>query len=293
MGSRATRPIDVLVVGADDSAVGRIRAALPAELFAVHAPNAGGAVEDAIDVVLLDLAADGQSLEHLALSHVPVVALTPPADRDAELRALEQGALDTIGTDELSGRALARALRYALDRHRLEAELQRVGHLDPLTGLHNRRYLMKHLDVAVAAARRHGHPLTLCVCDVDHFKDVNDTYGHLVGDRVLIAVAGVLSRGLRTEDVVARFGGDEFCLLLPHIDAEAARHAVERVRCDLTDLVIRPAAGVALRVSATFGTAELGPEHDDAQALFASADAALYEGKQAGRNRLEAGRRGG
>ena len=192
---------------------------------------------------------------------------------------------------QVMARPLPRAIRYVLDRHRLETELQRMAHVDPLTGLRNRRYLMKQLDAAVGAARRHGHPLSVSVCDIDRFKSVNDEHGHLAGDEVLRSFAGIVSQTLRLEDQVARFGGDEFCLMFPHVGADEAARAVERIRMALEDMRIHLPDGSVLSVTATFGIADFDPEvHRSGQDLFESADTALYGGKQHGRNRLSSSR---
>jgi diguanylate cyclase (GGDEF)-like protein len=125
------------------------------------------------------------------------------------------------------------------------------------------------------------------VCDVDRFKQVNDEHGHLAGDEVLRTFAGIVSQQLRREDLVARFGGDEFCLMFPHVGADEAAQAVERIRFALQDMRILLPGGQELSVTATFGMADFDPAvHRTGQDLFEAADQALYEGKTLGRNRL-------
>jgi two-component system, cell cycle response regulator len=288
-----TRPIGVLLVGSSDAAAARIRSALAGHPFdVVHVTDLedlSDPLRRAVDIVLLSVPPPSPTTPRQVWLDVPILTIVEPDDDDAELRSLEEGALDWLTTDELRPDLLPRAIRYVLDRHRLERELQRMAHIDPLTGLHNRRFLMKQLDAALGAARRHGHPLTVCVCDIDRFKAVNDEYGHLAGDEVLRAFAGIMGQQLRREDQVARFGGDEFCLMLPHVSMEEASRAVERIRIALEQLRITLPDGTQLRVTATFGMAEFDPaRHASGQALFESADQALYVGKQRGRNQLSA-----
>ena len=243
----------------------------------------------AVDIVLLAVPMTSDTTPRQLWLDVPVLAIVDIDDQDAELRALEEGALDWVSRTEMRADTLPRAIRYVLDRHRLESELQRMAHVDPLTGLHNRRYLMKQLDAAVGAARRHGYPLSVSVCDIDRFKAVNDKHGHLAGDEVLRAFARVVSQQLRREDQVARFGGDEFCLMFPHVGAEEAAQAVERIRTALEGSVITLADGSRVSITATFGIADfIAESHRSGQDLFEAADGALYEGKQRGRNQLVA-----
>ncbi|HVM18833.1 MAG TPA: GGDEF domain-containing response regulator [Egibacteraceae bacterium] len=292
VSSAATGPIHLLLVDDTPGAAEAVRSAVGGRHITVtHARDldaaAGPLRTDQVDLVVLAVPPASPAGDRQIWLDVPVLAVIDESTQDAELRAMEEGALDWVARDELRPDCLPRAIRYVLDRHRLERELQRMAHVDPLTGLHNRRYLMKQLDAAVGAARRHGHPLTVCVCDIDRFKQVNDEHGHLAGDDVLRAFAGIVSQQLRREDAVARFGGDEFCLMFPHVTAEEAAQAVERIRQALEERTLLLPDGRELSVTATFGVAEFDPaEHRSGQALFDAADQALYEGKQRGRNRL-------
>jgi len=158
-----------------------------------------------------------------------------------------------------------------------EAALARAG-ADPLTGLANHRVFHERLASEVSRARRHGNPLALALIDVDHFKQINDTRGHQVGDRVLAEVSERLAEMARNEDVLARIGGDEFGLLLPHTDRLEAYAAIERARqaVSASDLV-----GVRVTVSA--GICDLATAHD-ADSMFRFADGALYWSKAHGRD---------
>lgn len=173
----------------------------------------------------------------------------------------------------------------ALENARLHRILERQALVDGLTGLANRRVAEETLAAELARATRFGSPLTLVMADLDSFKGVNDRYGHPAGDVVLREFAGVLQESLREIDLAARWGGEEFCLVLPGTDAAGAARLAERLRRVLEERAILTAEGVPFAVTASFGVAECPPlaTVDD---LVAAADAALYEAKRAGRNRV-------
>lgn len=169
----------------------------------------------------------------------------------------------------------------------LEASNQALAHqaaTDTLTQLPNRRSLEAALERDLARAEREQLPLSLVVADVDHFKSFNDTYGHQTGDEVLKVVGQVLRDTARKGDLPARFGGEEFCVILPKTDSEGALQAAERLRRALEEARVSSAKG-QLNFTASFGVATISPGQPlDQAALFARADAALYEAKEAGRN---------
>ena len=170
-------------------------------------------------------------------------------------------------------------LQLGLERARIEMELLRdQAERDPLTGLHNRRHLDRRRDVA--------GPVGLAVLDLDHFKDVNDRFGHEVGDRVLVRVAELLREQVRSDDVVARTGGEEFVLLMPRTSDAEALACCERVR---EALRAEPWDAIApgLRITASLGVAT-APDAADLDELARGADARLYAAKRAGRDRAVA-----
>ncbi len=157
---------------------------------------------------------------------------------------------------------------------------------DGLTKLFNKRYLMDRLDSELKFAKRHETSLSLLMLDLDHFKKINDTRGHLAGDAVLAQLAGVLSRAVRNEDVVARFGGEEIAIILRAIGLEPALHMAERLRRTVEQTVI-PFNGDDLRATVSIGVAGF-PSTPAAtpENLVEAADQALYRAKHAGRNRV-------
>jgi len=173
----------------------------------------------------------------------------------------------------------------ALENARLFAQVQKLATTDELTGLLNRRHFFELARAELSRAVRHGLPLSAMLLDVDRFKSVNDNYGHAAGDQVLRQVAAVCRETLRAEDVVGRYGGEEFAVLLPATAlGEAAAGLGERLRAALEGTVV-VLPGLELRVTASIGVAELR-EDEDLASLLNRADAALYAAKGGGRNRV-------
>jgi diguanylate cyclase (GGDEF)-like protein len=169
----------------------------------------------------------------------------------------------------------------------LHETVQKQAVTDELTGLFNHRRFQEVMSVEVERARRYGHEMGLIMLDIDNFKEVNDTYGHLQGDLVLREVARVLRQSSREIDEPARYGGEEMAVALPQTDLEGAYQFAERVRRSVEDLRLPlPSGEGTLKVTASFGVASLGTaDHADKDALVAAADGALYEAKRAGKNR--------
>ena len=157
---------------------------------------------------------------------------------------------------------------------------------DGLTKLFNKRYLLDRLDAELKFAQRHKTAVSLLMLDLDHFKKVNDTLGHLAGDLVLSTIAGALTRAVRNEDVVARYGGEEMAIVLRAIGLDAAAHMAERMRKVVESTVI-PFEGKDLRVTVSIGIAEFpSTPAKQIDELIEAADKALYRAKNAGRNRV-------
>jgi len=165
-----------------------------------------------------------------------------------------------------------------------ERRMESMAHTDPLTGLLNRRSMEQRLREAAQGFQRTGRPFCVVMADVDHFKRINDDHGHEAGDRVLRAVAALLGESLRGHDAVARWGGEEFLLLLPETDVETARGVADRLRA-VAEARLRDSAGFAQDVTLTFGIAMFDrPMRVDV--CLKMADQALYAGKAGGRNRV-------
>ena len=162
--------------------------------------------------------------------------------------------------------------------------LHREATRDPLTGLVNRRVLIRTLEREAAASRTEGWPLTILLFDLDQFKRINDTHGHLTGDRVLERFAAVLARHLPEGAVAGRYGGEEFLAVLPGWNREAARERAEAIRRSWEAITVASPDGDNLRLSVSVGVAGLRAEEESAEALVARVDEGLYEAKASGRN---------
>lgn len=173
-------------------------------------------------------------------------------------------------------------------RKRQEHELQRLASTDPLTGVRNRRAFMERLEAELARVRRYGKPAALLMLDLDHFKRVNDSYGHAAGDTVLRQFAALVRAALRQTDSFGRLGGEEFAVLLPETELSGAAELAERMRAQLERTPIE-AGGQALHITASIGLTLLESTDPHADTALARADDALYRAKSMGRNRVEYG----
>lgn len=176
-----------------------------------------------------------------------------------------------------------------INRERLKASKQRLedlSRIDHLTEVANRRHFMEHLEQELNRHARQGIPLSLAILDIDHFKNVNDSHGHLCGDKALVDFAKLVSACLRKYDMIGRYGGEEFCLLLPDTDMEAAMVVLERVRTSLADAVFQWEE-VSFKMTASMGVVST-KDHPGLglDRLMRLADEALYNAKSSGRNKV-------
>lgn len=254
------------------------------------------------DLVLCDLVMPGfDGLKFLGLKasrkeleQIPVIILTAEDDLDRKAEILERGASDYVTKPFHEKELLARVrihtkLKLLQDELREKnAQLESLSVTDVLTGLANRRRLMARLDEEVERARRYKTPLSVVMIDIDHFKLVNDTYGHAMGDEVLRNIGAMLKASVRATDLAARYGGEELTLVLPHTDIPAALQVAESLRMKFSEIE-HGQHGVTLRKTASMGLAARDGQGDmpDAEELLRMADKALYRAKQGGRNRVE------
>jgi diguanylate cyclase (GGDEF)-like protein len=227
------------------------------------------------------------------LQDIPVIMLTGMGDRELKIKGLEQGASDYI-TKPFDPEELVARVRVHLKIKNLQDDLKRSNELllelsntDHLTGLFNRRYLMEALDKEVQRSVRKGGNLSLIILDIDHFKQVNDTYGHLQGDIVLQKVALLLQKELRNYDVAARYGGEEFIAVLPDATLKEAVFVADRVRMAVQTARFSGALS-KLSLTVSLGVALFGaPACTTVDSFINLADDALYRAKSLGRNRVE------
>ncbi len=261
------------------------------------------ALAQSVDLILCDLEMPGMDgFKFLAMKNsreelrdVPVIILTSHEKQETKIRGLEQGASDYLTKPFDSGELIAR-VRVQLKIKNLQDELRKSNELlrqlavtDPLTQLANRRSLMETLGREFERAKRLQSSLGVIMVDIDHFKRVNDTFGHQDGDRVLISVGQLLARQLRPYDMAARYGGEEFALILPDANGRSAGQVAERLRSLISELTFGGTLS-RLKVTASFGIAALPSSRihslDD---LIREADEALYRAKREGRNRVVLG----
>ncbi len=242
------------------------------------------------DVILLDMnLKDGDGLalckqlkSDPLVSTAPVIFLSAETRCEEKVKALDLGALDFIVKPFNPAEFQAR-VRVALRTKHLVDLLSDRARIDGLTGLHNRALFDERIESEVAHARRYGTALSCIMLDIDHFKKVNDSFGHIVGDEVLRHVASAMSRRCRREDIVCRYGGEEFAILTPNVGLAGAITLAEDIRQLIAALQIRN-AGQVLAVTCSFGVSEYSAEV--ITPLPDRADEALYFAKKNGRNRV-------
>ena len=258
-----------------------------------------GSDREAYDLVLTDIhvegAFDGLELTRRiravddARGFVPIIAITSQDDPQLRLSLYREGVSDFIRKPVMIEELLIRVHNLITNKRLLDKvhdqrrELYALATTDKLTGCHNRHSLMDFSRKFIAQAIRHRFPVSVMVIDLDHFKQINDRHGHATGDIVLQEVGALLNRSFREGDLVARFGGEEFVILLDHCDATGAAGKAESLRRALEAL--RP-AGLTVTASIGITTLDVG-QSTDFEALFAAADEAVYRAKAGGRNRVE------
>ncbi|HEY7978119.1 MAG TPA: PleD family two-component system response regulator [Rhizomicrobium sp.] len=225
--------------------------------------------------------------------NVPILVLVSDGDRRKLTQALEMGVNDyltrPVDKNELTARVRTqlRKKRYQDRlRHNVQLSLE-MAITDQLTGLHNRRYMARHLDSLISNAQKSNKPLAFLIMDIDHFKSVNDTHGHDIGDEVLREFANRISANIRGIDLACRYGGEEFVVVMPDTDVDFAYTIAERLRksVETTPIEISRAPG-ALNVTISIGIAASAGGDDNAEKLLHRADQALYRAKREGRNRV-------
>lgn len=226
--------------------------------------------------------------------HLPIIILVEPGDEARLLRGLDLGINDylmrPIDRHELLARIRTQIKRKRFSdylRNRLEQSVE-MAVIDPLTGLHNRRYMEGHLKTLVEDSIRTGRPLSILITDIDHFKSVNDTHGHDGGDVVLKEFAARIKRNTRGIDLACRLGGEEFLIIMPETDLARAYQIGERLRAMVASDLFQVRPDTRIRVTASVGLATMETTADTAETLFKRADNALYAAKRRGRNRVAA-----
>ncbi len=248
--------------------------------------------ESQFDLIFLDLNVRGHCWGLELLKEIqakdtapPVIMVTGSGDEEKAAESMRLGAADYLIKDRLSSELLDRTIRtarenYALQRQRkrMMARLAELSVTDELTSVANRRHLMVKLQEELIRSNRTGHLFAFLLLDLDHFKEVNDHHGHQAGDKVLRDCAGAIARNLRSTDFIARYGGDEFCILIPNTSLLGAEKAAEKVG-ETVELLPDPIPTVSIGVAFWHpGVSQDG--------MLRQADQALYEAKQKGGNQV-------
>lgn len=238
------------------------------------------------------------------------IILAREEDQSAAVYALQEGASDYLLFDQVhhDPNCLHRSIKNAVQRKQLEREFSRtvellrqrnqelemlnqqlwkLSHTDELTGYFNRRHIVSRMEEEISRGLRYDMSLSIVLADIDHFKRINDTFGHLAGDRALQTIADLFRSKLRESDLIGRFGGEEFLLILPHTDLAGAEAFCHRLR-DHVERHPLQLGDQSITMTASFGVSTLGPDMDTAQKLLRIADRNLYQAKYLGRNRVVA-----
>ena len=248
-----------------------------------------------IDLVLMDNQMPGKSgmewLAEIAKKQLaPVVMLTGSGTEEIVAQAFQEGAIGYLPKGSLSREKLSNIIDVALDKWtRLQQamadkeKLEKLATFDSLTGLYNRRAILGKLRELINLANRYKEDFSLSMLDIDHFKKVNDRYGHLTGDAVLEEIATLIRRNIRDTDIVGRYGGEEFIIILPKTNLSSAWVVAERLRSIIEKAEMKDSAGNVFTITVSQGLAgwERG---EDTYSLISRADEALYKAKEKGRN---------
>jgi len=247
------------------------------------------AIEGSLDVILSDLnLPDSPRVEtffrlKLQVPEIPIVVLSGFADEEMSLKAVRAGAQDYLIKGKIDGNILERSLLYAIERKKAEVTIKKLAYHDSLTGLPSRTLFNDRFTMAMADSKRNDKNTALIMLDLDHFKDVNDTFGHDAGDDILKEVSNRLTSILRQTDIVCRMGGDEFALL---ISDASVKEMIEEVAQRILAAIGTPFSlhGVKAWISASLGIAVYPEDGENLETLFKHADIAMYEVKKVGRN---------
>ena len=288
----------VLVASADASLLQRVEGVLRqlggvAEVVVSEEEITQGLHRDDTDLLLLDRRLPGLSESRLLrciaadplAGEVPVVLAGQFSNPEEQLELLEAGVSEFIELPADPG-LLAVRIKTMLRLVRRLDQMKAQALIDELTGVYNRRYLEGHLGVKFGEAKRYRHPFSFILLDLDHFKKVNDTLGHPFGDLVLRQTAGLIRAQMRGEDMLTRYGGEEFAIILPHTDLEGAVILAERVRLSVAEYRFVQGEN-QIRITVSLGLAAF-PNNDfsSTNELVECVDGRLYQAKEAGRNCL-------
>jgi diguanylate cyclase (GGDEF)-like protein len=250
--------------------------------------------EEKVDLILLDIMMpemDGyevcKKLKANPDTHdIPVIFITAKTDEDSIEKAYDVGGSDYISKPFKVKELLARVKRE-LKLQALQKELKLLASIDPMTQLYNRRHFANISQHYLSLAKRDNHEISIIMLDIDKFKNVNDTYGHQIGDEVIISLAQLLKKNIRKSDIVCRYGGEEFVVMLPNTKLDQARVVAEEIRKNTQDLRIPIETKKEINFTISLGVSSIHLDKENAlEDALKRADDALYNAKELGRNRV-------
>lgn len=292
---------DILIVDDDQAIRKSMQEFLELEDFKVRSvSNAEEAIDflkkNQVDIVVTDIIMfemDGLELTNLIKKEydTDVIVMTGYTSEHSYEQAISRGASDflfkPVRYEELALR-LKRVLKerqLSTERSEMLRELKKLAITDGLTGLFNSRHFYKQLDLEVDRIRRYNHSISILIIDIDHFKDYNDLFGHMEGDKVLFRIGELIKSCLRRMDTAYRYGGEEFTVILPETNNQDAIIVAERIRRIIEAETFTPSSGEKITITVSIGTTEYEPE-ERISSFVQRADKALYVSKDLGRNRV-------
>jgi len=295
--SDALSPERTIFVVDDDLVIQQLMTALLAEFGAVEVAGSGEEALEKVavkkpDLIVLDVEMPGMDGYEVctrlkadeSVSDIPVIFLTSSNTNEDEEHGLEIGATDFI-RKPISPRIVYARVSNILKLQAATRELEILATTDSLTGAYNRRHFMEVGNMELHRSIRYGQSFTVAMLDIDHFKAVNDTYGHGVGDIALKRTVQVIQDVLRNEDTLGRLGGEEFAVIFPQTDLDGAGLVAERIRESIGEIVVDTPLG-DLRFTMSIGLSSGGGKDSDIEEALKRADQALYSAKELGRNRV-------
>jgi len=245
-----------------------------------------------IDLILLDIVMPGMDgyevckllKNHKSTKDIPIIFLSSKDDEDSIEMAYDIGGIDYV-TKPFKPKELLAKVKRELYLQDLQEELKLLASTDPMTQLYNRRYFTEMSESLLDLAKRNKTESAIIMLDIDKFKNVNDTYGHKVGDDVIISLSKTLQKLTRKSDIVSRWGGEEFVILLPNTNIDGALTIAQKIRVTVENLVLEK--NRELKFTVSLGVSMVDTQNDlNIEASIGRADEALYEAKESGRNRV-------
>ena len=250
--------------------------------------------EENISLILLDIMMpdmDGYEVckklkENSSTKDIPIIFITAKTDEDSIEKAYDVGGSDYV-TKPFQPKELISRVKKELKLQELMDELKLLASTDPMTQLYNRRYFTNVTKHILGLAKRQEQPLSLIMADIDKFKNINDTYGHHIGDEVIVYLAEIMKKQQRESDIICRYGGEEFVILLPNTDLKNAKLIAENLRKTIETSSIDLENNEKLNFTLSLGVSVVDVKNEDnIFEVLQRADEALYEAKESGRNKI-------